>query len=147
MYVAYSVPKLYLTRTYLQIDYSEQPLAVKHEITADQFVEISNNKNRLGGLVDCIHHIGASKFERTSPDTVTGHHQVFVKYKRYQSMDKREDEVEATGEGLTMMLHHYQKIDGKWKLTGVKPQVRMSQFNFPEIFKEPQQNTTKKSEL
>jgi scytalone dehydratase len=120
---------------------------VKHKLTADQFLELSKNKNRLGGLVDCIHHVGASKFERTGPDTVTGHHQVFVKYKRYRSMVKKEDEVEATGEGLTMMLHYYQKVDGNWKLAGVKPQVRMSQFNFPEIFKELPKGNTEKSKL
>jgi scytalone dehydratase len=120
---------------------------VKHKLTADQFVKLSSNANRLGGIVDCTHHVGASKFERTGPDTVTGHQQVFVEYKRYKNMEKKGDEVEATGEGLTMMLHYYQKVDGKWKLEGVKPRVRMSQFNFPEIFKEPQQKDTKKSKL
>jgi scytalone dehydratase len=131
----------------LKLDSSEQPLPVKHKLTADQFVKLSNNENRLGGIVDCTHHVGASKFERIGPDTVTGHHQVFFEYKRYKNMEKKNDEVEATGEGLTIMLHYYQKVDGKWKLAGVKPRVRMSQFNFPEILKEPQQKDTKKSKL
>lgn len=98
-------------------------------------MKMSNHPNRLGGLVDCIHHIGASKFERHSPDLVTGHHQIRVEYKRFTSMDKKE--VEAEGSGLTMMLHTYKKIDGVWKLSGVKPLNRLSAFNYDRIFTEP----------
>lgn len=47
-------------------------------------------------------------------------------------MDKKE--IEATGQDLTMMLHFYKRIDGKWKLAGVKPTGRMSEFNFEKIF-------------
>lgn len=35
------------------------------------FLALSNNQNRLGGIVDCIHHIGGSKYDRTGPDSVT----------------------------------------------------------------------------
>lgn len=121
-----------------QLDYSEQTLGVKFDLTAKEFLQLSDNKNRLGGLVDCIHHVGASKFERTGKDTITGHHQIRVEYKRYRTMEKKETEVEARGHGLTMMLHYYKKVDGKWKLAGVKPQKRLDEFNFPQIFKEPE---------
>jgi scytalone dehydratase len=49
-------------------------------------------------------------------------------------MEKKE--VEATGEGLTVMLHYYKKVNGVWKLEGVKPTGRMSEFNFEKIFKD-----------
>ncbi|OCL15441.1 Scytalone dehydratase, partial [Glonium stellatum] len=78
------------------------------------------------------HHISRSKFVKTSADEVTGYHQVRTEYKRYTSMDKKE--IEATGQDLTMMLHFYKRIDGKWKLAGVKPTGRMSEFNFEKIF-------------
>lgn len=73
-------------------------------------------------------------------DTITGHHQVWVEYKRYKTMEKKKSEVEARGQGLTMMLHYYKKMDGKWKLVGVKPQKRLEEFNFPEIFMELETN-------
>ena len=71
-----------------------------------------------------------SRFERTGKDTIFGHHQVRVEYKRYRSMEKKEIEVEARGQVLTM-LHYYKMPDGTWKLDCV-------QFNFPQIFKEPE---------
>lgn len=86
-----------------------------------------------------FHHIGASKFERTGEDTITGHHQVRVKYKRHKTTKKKESEVEERGQGLTMMLHYYNvEVDGKWKLAGFKPQKPLDGFNFPGIFKEPE---------
>jgi scytalone dehydratase len=96
-------------------------------------MRLSNHPNRLGGIVDCIHHIGGSKYDRTGPDTVTGYHQVRIEYKRWKTMEKKEVEVE--GQGLTMMLHYYQKINGVWKLAGVKPTGRLSNFNFEKIFR------------
>ena len=96
---------------------------------------MSDHPNRLGGIVDCIHHVGVSKYDRTGPDTVTGHHQVRTEYRRWKTMERKE--VEATGEGLTVMLHFYRKVDGVWKLEGVKPLTRMNDFNFEKIFAEP----------
>lgn len=84
--------------------------------------------------MDCIHQIGGSKFERTGPNSFTGYHQSRTEYKRWRTMDKKE--VETAGHGLTLMLHYYEKIDGKRKLTGTKPTGRMSEFNFGKIFKE-----------
>lgn len=85
--------------------------------------------------MDCIHHIGGSKYDRTGPSTVTGYHQVRTEYKRYKTLEKKE--VEATGQGLTLMIHWYKKIDGEWKLTGTRPGGRMNDFNFDKIFVEP----------
>jgi scytalone dehydratase len=84
--------------------------------------------------VDCIHHIGGSKYDRTGPDSVTGYHQVRTEYKRYKTLEKKE--VEATGQGLTLMIHWYKKIDGEWKLAGTRPGGRMNDFNFDKIFVE-----------
>lgn len=123
----------------MQLDYSEAMGTKFENIPAKQFVAMSNHKNRMGGLVDSIHLIGGSKYERTGPDAVTGHHQVRTEYTRFTGMDKKT--VEARGYGLTMMLHSYKKIDGKWKLAGVKPCTRFDAFNFDKIFAEPKKGT------
>lgn len=57
-----------------------------------------------------------------------------TEYKRYKTLEKKE--VEATGQGLTLMEHYYKKINGVWKLSGTKPGGRMNQFNFDKIFTE-----------
>ncbi|KAF2098680.1 NTF2-like protein [Rhizodiscina lignyota] len=118
----------------ITLDYSDA-FGTKYEnISASAFLKMSSHPKRLGGLVDCIHLIGSSKFKRTGPNSVTGYHQIRTEYKRWKTMDKKE--VEATGQGLAMMLHFYEKIDGKWKLAGTKPTGRMSEFNFENIFKD-----------
>jgi scytalone dehydratase len=58
------------------LDYSEAFGQKPLTMTCDAFLKLSNNENRLGGIVDCIHHIGGSKYDRTGPDSVTGYHQV-----------------------------------------------------------------------
>lgn len=121
-----------------QLDYSEAFGTTYDNISASEFMKMSNHPNRLGGLVDCIHHIGASKFTRNGPDSVTGHHQVRVEYKRFTSMEKKE--IEAEGSGLTIMLHTYKKTDGEWKLAIIKPTNRLSAFNYDKIFAEPKRS-------
>ncbi|PSN65991.1 scytalone dehydratase-inhibitor complex [Corynespora cassiicola Philippines] len=116
------------------LDYSEAFGQKPITMSKESFLKLSDNPNRLGGIVDCIHHIGGSKYDRTGPDTVTGYHQVRTEYKRYKTVEKKE--VEATGQGLTLMHHYYKKVDGKWKLAGTKPGRRMNDFNFDEIFAE-----------
>ncbi|KAH7139062.1 Scytalone dehydratase-domain-containing protein [Dendryphion nanum] len=64
-------------------------------LSKDAFIKLSSGRNLLGGIVDCIHRIGGSKYDRTGPDSVTGCHQVRTEYKRYKLMDKQE--VEAIG--------------------------------------------------
>lgn len=59
---------------------------------------------------------------------------VRTEYKRYKTLEKKD--VEATGQGLTLMVHWYKKIDGEWKLAGTKPGGRMNEFNFDKIFTE-----------
>lgn len=58
------------------LDYSDAFGQKPITMPRDAFMELSDNKNRLGGIVDCIHHIGGSKYDRTGPDSVTGFHQV-----------------------------------------------------------------------
>ncbi|KAF2468946.1 Scytalone dehydratase [Lindgomyces ingoldianus] len=65
---------------------------------------------------------------------MTGYHQVRTEYKRYKTPQKTD--VEATGQGLTLMVHCYKKINGVWKLAGMKPGGRMNEFNFDKIFSE-----------
>ncbi|KAH7355763.1 Scytalone dehydratase [Pyrenochaeta sp. MPI-SDFR-AT-0127] len=58
------------------LDYSDAFGQKPITMTRAAFMKLSDNPNRLGGIVDCIHHIGGSKYDRTGPDSVTGFHQV-----------------------------------------------------------------------
>lgn len=58
------------------LDYSEAFGQKPITMSKSAFMALSNNENRLGGIVDCVHHIGGSKYDRTGPESVTGSHQV-----------------------------------------------------------------------
>ncbi|KAF2705853.1 hypothetical protein K504DRAFT_536816 [Pleomassaria siparia CBS 279.74] len=110
-----------------------------HRVTMSReaFMKLSDYPDRLGGIVDCVHHIGGSKFDRTVPDTAAGFHQVRTEYKRfilYKTFDNKE--VKALGQVLTLMEHHYQRVDGQWQLAGTRLGSRMNEFNLERIFLE-----------
>lgn len=42
---------------------------------------------------------------------------------------------EAKGHGHALIRHYYRKVDGNWKLAGLKPTVRWNEFEFEKIFK------------
>jgi scytalone dehydratase len=58
------------------VDYSEAFGQKPITMSKADILKLSSNENRLGGIVDCIHHIGGSKYDRTSDDQVTGYIQV-----------------------------------------------------------------------
>lgn len=96
-------------------------------------MKMTMRPDNLGGLLDCIHVIGTSKFEKHADDKADGHHQVYVTYRRWTNMDKKEVEVES--EGLLIMTHHYSKIDGVWKLCGTTPHGRLGDLKLDKVFR------------
>ncbi|KEF54829.1 scytalone dehydratase [Exophiala aquamarina CBS 119918] len=104
------------------------------EMPSEEFVGMVSSEGFVGDpLVDTQHFIGASKFERVSDDEVFGHHQLRAAHQRYTKSDKKE--VEAKGHGHALMRHYYKKVDGQWKLAGLRPTVRWNEYDFHKIFK------------
>lgn len=97
------------------------------------FMKLTTRPDNMGGLLDCIHIIGTSKFEKFSDEKAEGHHQVYVYYRRWTDKDKKEVEVDS--EGLLIMTHHYIKIDGVWKLNGTTPRPRLGDLKLAQVFK------------
>ena len=101
---------------------------------SNEFVAMVSNPGFVGDpLVDTQHFIGGSKFEKNSDTTATGYHQLRAAHQRYTAADKKE--VEAKGHGHALIQHYYKKIDGEWKLAGLKPTVRWNEYDFGKIFK------------
>jgi scytalone dehydratase len=93
-----------------------------------------SNQSFVGDpLVDTQHFIGASKYEVITNDHVIGKHQLRAAHQRYTGPDKTS--VEAKGHCHALMQHTYVKIEGEWKLAGLKPKIYWSEFDFDKIFK------------
>ncbi|KAF2187550.1 NTF2-like protein, partial [Zopfia rhizophila CBS 207.26] len=110
----------------VELDYRDH-LGWSATMSAKEFLQ--RGIDSAGDLVESMHHIGASKYKRIADDTVLGYHQVYNEYQRYPSKDDRKT-VLASGNDL----HEYRKIDGEWKLGGIKPRGRMSHFNFENVY-------------
>ena len=109
----------------LQVDYTDINGHKWESMPADDFVRIMAQMGFVGDpLVHTQHHIGASKWEKLSEEEVVGHHQLRAAHQRYTSGNPRE--VEGKGSGHAVVRHFYRKIDGVWKLAGLKPTVRWS---------------------
>ena len=79
------------------------------------------------------HHIGASKWQKISDEEVVGHHQLRAAHQRYTSLDLKT--VENKGHGHAMVKHLYKKINGEWKLAGLRPAVRWNEFELKKSLK------------
>ncbi|MCJ1463673.1 hypothetical protein MMC07_002281 [Pseudocyphellaria aurata] len=118
----------------LMIDYSEVNGHKWMDLPSEEFVGIMSHPGFLGDpLIHTQHHIGASKWQKISGEEVLGHHQLRAAHQRYTGPDKQT--VENKGHGHAMIKHWYRKIDGQWKLAGLRPTVRWNEFEFEKIFK------------
>ena len=101
---------------------------------AEEFVRVMSHIGFVGDpLVHTQHHIGASKWAKISDDEAVGHHQLRAAHQRYTALDRKT--VENKGHGHAMVKHFYRKVDGEWKLAGLRPTVRWNEFEFERIFK------------
>jgi scytalone dehydratase len=116
-----------------QLDYSESTGKKYDKIPRDDFLRMSSSPDNFGGLLDCSHLIGGSKFEKHSDDRAEGHHQINVTYRRW--VDENRKEVEAESEGLLIMTHHYVKFDGVWKLCGTTAHGRLGDLKLDKVFR------------
>ncbi len=96
---------------------------------ASDFVGILSHIGFVGDpLVHTQHHIGASKWQKISSEEVIGHHQLRAAHQRYTNLDL--NVVENKGHGHAMVKHYYRKVNGEWKLAGLRPAVRWNEFEF-----------------
>ena len=100
----------------------------------DQFLHIMSHVGFVSDpLVRTQHHIGASKWQKVEDDYVIGYHQLRAAHQRYSAADRRI--VESRGQSHALIKHFYRKIDGEWKLAGLKPTVRWNEINHPGAFR------------
>lgn len=118
----------------LLVDYSQVNGHVWPSMPAEEFVRVMSNIGFVGDpLVHTQHHIGASKWAKISDEEAIGHHQLRAAHQRYTALDRKT--VENKGHGHAMVTHFYRKVDGQWKLAGLRPTVRWHELDFEKVIK------------
>lgn len=103
-------------------------------MSREEFVSIMSHVGLVGDpLVHTQHHIGASKWQKISEEEAVGYHQLRAAHQRYTGPDRRL--VENKGHGYAMIKHFYRRIDGEWKLGGLRPTIRWNEFEAERIFR------------
>ena len=87
-------------------------------------------------LVRTQHLLGARTDEWISETEVTTIHQIRAAHQRYVDLDLTK--VAHKGHGLGTVKHWFKKIDGVWKLSGIRPEMYWTEYDFPKIFRSPE---------
>ncbi|KAL8828529.1 MAG: hypothetical protein Q9191_002539 [Dirinaria sp. TL-2023a] len=69
-------------------------------------------------LIQTQHLIGASKWQKVHDNFAIGHHQLRAAHQRYADPDR--NHVQTKGYGYAFVQHFYSRIEGVWKLAGLK---------------------------
>lgn len=83
-------------------------------------------------LVHTQHLLGAASYEWVSEDEIVAVYQIRAAHQRYANLDLTD--VAHQGHGYGSVKHWYERIDGVWKLTGVRPKVYWHEHDFYKIF-------------
>ncbi|KAI4201745.1 MAG: hypothetical protein LQ346_002107 [Caloplaca aetnensis] len=118
----------------LMVDYTEVNGHKWEAMSAEEFVGIMSHVGFVGDpLVHTQHHIGASKWEKVSEEEAVGFHQLRAAHQRYTASDRRLVENKGHGHAIIKLL--YRRIDGEWKLRGLRPTIRWNEFEAERIFR------------
>jgi scytalone dehydratase len=118
-----------------EIDLDYTALGMQHfpNIKAADFIANVSSPTFLGNpTLMCQHLMGVSYWEVVGLNEVTGRHQIRAAHQVYT--DTTLKEVKLKGHAHASNVHKYKKIDGVWKLAGVKPTIIWSEFDFDKVF-------------
>ncbi|KAK9784072.1 putative Dehydratase [Seiridium cardinale] len=119
----------------MRVDYRHVMGKIWEDMAADDFIPLASNPHFLGDpLLKTQHFIGASRWEETSKDEITGRHQVRVAHQRYTDIAMKEVAMKGHAHGGATTW--YKRIDGVWKFAGLCPDIRWSEYKYDEIFGE-----------
>ncbi|KAF3051031.1 hypothetical protein E8E11_007906 [Didymella keratinophila] len=113
-------------------------------ISASAYVSMMSNPSTLGHpLVATQHFLSTPTFTRTSLDEITGTFQVRAHHVRFSSDNKGDVDgyakgwgrrVLAVATGHSMIQHFYQRTDGGWNLSGLRPEVGFDPGDLKGLF-------------
>lgn len=90
----------------------------------------------VGDPLVCTQHlVGAARYEWISETEISAIHQIRAAHQRYSDSDLTI--VSHRGHGHGTAKQWYKKIDGVWKLAGVRPEMYWVEHDLSKIFPGP----------
>lgn len=112
----------------LYVDYRALTLSCWPKMSAAEYVRRSRHEQWMGDPAICTQHlVGASYYKRITVDEVEARHQL----RAFHQVHHNETRACATlrGHGASGSTHWYRKIDGIWKLSGIRPNLYWTEKN------------------
>ncbi len=111
----------------LQVDYTGIGLQKWPAMPADEYMAMVQNPSFLGDPCTMTQHlVGATYYEKI------GRHQIRAAHQVYAAPDLKK--IKFKGHAHASNIHHYRKIDGVWRLAGIKPTVLWSEYDFWSVW-------------
>lgn len=103
-------------------------------IPAADFIQMASNPHFLGNPRIRTQHFvgGAKKWTKKSETEMVGEHQMRVAHQKYEDEEQTHVSLKGHAHGTATII--YRKIDGVWKLAGVEPAIRWSEYDYDKIF-------------
>lgn len=119
----------------MKIDYSSFLDKLWEAMPLDDFVTMASSPQFLGNpLLKTQHFVGLSLWDKASESEIVGTHQLRVPHQKYTDSSMRDVAVKGHAHGIATIW--YRRVEGDWKFAGVKPEIRWSEFNYEDVFKE-----------
>ncbi|KAJ6164654.1 Scytalone dehydratase [Penicillium chermesinum] len=118
----------------LLVDYS----MIGHErlpkVSAEDFVAMIASPKLLGHpLVRTQNLIGAVRYNPVCDEEIGASYQIRAAHQRYEDPDHTS--VTLRGHGYGKVTHWYKKMDGDWKLSGIRLEMYWSEYDFEKILR------------
>ena len=102
---------------------------------ADEFVGMASSPHVLGDpRLRTMHHVGVTKWEKTSDTEITGYSQMRVAHQKYADDNMTEVATKEHAHGKGTMW--YRRVDGVWKFAGIEPDIRWTEHKRDQVFEE-----------
>ena len=119
-----------------QIDYRAVTNKLFEHLPAPAFLEMVSSQYFLGNVrIKTQHFVGASKWEQTGVDEMTGFHQMRVAHQKYADDELKEVAVKGHAHGKATIW--YKRVDDVWKFAGIEPDIRWGEYDADKIFEHP----------
>ncbi|KAF2878564.1 Scytalone dehydratase [Massariosphaeria phaeospora] len=97
-----------------------------------------SSQHFLGNLrIRTQHFVGASKWEHTAPDEITGFHQMRVAHQIYADDELKQVLVKGHAHGKATIW--YKQVESVWKFAGIEPDIRWGEYDPDKIFEHPKE--------
>ncbi|KAJ5580861.1 hypothetical protein N7450_007162 [Penicillium hetheringtonii] len=105
-------------------------------MSSEDFIAMMSSPGLLGNpLILTQHLIGAASYECISEDEISATYQIRAAHQSYT--DSSLEVVAHRGHGHGNVKHWYKRVDGVWKLAGVRPEMYWVEHELSKIFTRP----------